>query len=166
MLLAHFATVPSATVELSPQAAPDLLCSGAALAKVLPEKARIVHFVRNVFDMVVSSFLYHSQDPTPEQWARKMAASPCCVDNATLALFSARAGISLPASRRYERCRTARSPAAELNSLGRRSSGSGVRADALMTTCLLLPPGRPTRGCTLPTALRRRGYQPRAVPLQ
>mmetsp|Transcript_1588 Transcript_1588/g.3372 ORF Transcript_1588/g.3372 Transcript_1588/m.3372 type:complete len:600 (+) Transcript_1588:13-1812(+) len=33
-----------------------------------PVKVKIVHFVRNPFEMVISNYRYHSQDPTPEKW--------------------------------------------------------------------------------------------------
>mmetsp|Transcript_8961 Transcript_8961/g.16417 ORF Transcript_8961/g.16417 Transcript_8961/m.16417 type:complete len:921 (-) Transcript_8961:271-3033(-) len=60
------------------QEAPDFYCSDVDLAERmlgLPEqppqksgKAKIVHFVRNPFDMVLSNYFYHSADPTPEPW--------------------------------------------------------------------------------------------------
>jgi len=39
------------------------------------KKVKIIHFVRNPFDMVVSNYLYHSQDPTPEKWVH--VDDPC-----------------------------------------------------------------------------------------
>lgn len=35
----------------------------------------IVHMVRDTFDHIISSFLYHTQDPTPEWWVNKH--NPC-----------------------------------------------------------------------------------------
>ncbi len=32
------------------------------------EDVRVIHFVRDPFDMVISGFLYHSQIPAPEKW--------------------------------------------------------------------------------------------------
>ncbi|KAL7525342.1 hypothetical protein ACHAXR_000962, partial [Thalassiosira sp. AJA248-18] len=57
------------------QEAPDLYCSDIELAQRMlgfpPQKggkAKIVHFVRGAFSMVLSNYFYHSQEPTPEPW--------------------------------------------------------------------------------------------------
>jgi hypothetical protein len=42
---------------------------------ILARKAKIIHFVRNPFDMVMSNYLYHSQKPTPEEWVHR--DDPC-----------------------------------------------------------------------------------------
>mmetsp|Transcript_20664 Transcript_20664/g.44855 ORF Transcript_20664/g.44855 Transcript_20664/m.44855 type:complete len:776 (+) Transcript_20664:74-2401(+) len=53
------------------QEAPDFYCSDADLARGMvgrSGRAKMVHFVRNPFEMVLSNYFYHSQDPTPEKW--------------------------------------------------------------------------------------------------
>jgi len=69
--------------QLSPgtiylQEAPDFFCNDVGLYQRMlglpvkpPQKSgktKVVHFVRNPFDMVLSNYFYHSQDPTPEKW--------------------------------------------------------------------------------------------------
>lgn len=44
---------------------------------------KIVHFVREPYDMVMSGYLYHSQSPSPEKWERNMEYHPCSA-NATM----------------------------------------------------------------------------------
>lgn len=43
------------------------------------ESTKIVHMVRDVIDMALSNYLYHSQDPTPEMWVNKNF-NPCFMD--------------------------------------------------------------------------------------
>ena len=43
------------------------------------ESTKIVHMVRDVIDMALSNYLYHSQDPTPEIWVKKKF-NPCFMD--------------------------------------------------------------------------------------
>lgn len=58
------------------QAGPDFFCDIDILAEELlqgGEKKRgikIIHLVRNPFDMAVSNYKYHAQDPTPERWVK------------------------------------------------------------------------------------------------
>ena len=51
------------------RASPDLLC------RPFPHRLRVVHFVRDPFDMIVSAFLYHRQNPPPEPWI--LSRHPC-----------------------------------------------------------------------------------------
>ncbi|KAL7541686.1 hypothetical protein ACHAXR_011693 [Thalassiosira sp. AJA248-18] len=76
-------------MELSPgiiavQAAPNLFCDTNVLAEFLlrngdiyKEKkgVKVIHLVRNPFDLAVSNFIYHAQFPTPEVWVKKI--DPC-----------------------------------------------------------------------------------------
>lgn len=39
-------------------------------------RQQVVHFVRDPVDMAISSYLYHSQDPTPESWMKQLP-HPC-----------------------------------------------------------------------------------------
>ncbi|KAL7544488.1 hypothetical protein ACHAWF_007867, partial [Thalassiosira exigua] len=57
------------------QEAPDFFCREEKLApkmlgmpKAEGGRAKIVHFVRNPFDMVLSNYYYHAQKPSPEIW--------------------------------------------------------------------------------------------------
>ncbi len=62
--------------QLYLQESPDLFCGVEELEKaILARKAKIIHFVRNPFDMVLSNYLYHSQEPTPEKWVH--VDDPC-----------------------------------------------------------------------------------------
>ncbi len=45
------------------------------ILKVETKGTKIIHFVRNPFDMVLSNYFYHSQDPTPEVWVH--TDNPC-----------------------------------------------------------------------------------------
>ncbi|KAL7501059.1 hypothetical protein ACHAWT_009130 [Skeletonema menzelii] len=64
--------------QLYLQESPDLFCNVTELEKaILARKAKIIHFVRNPFDMVLSNYLYHSQEPTPEKWVHN--DDPCHV---------------------------------------------------------------------------------------
>lgn len=49
----------------------------AALFQGFFQSFRIVHFTRDPFDMVVSGYLYHSEDPPPERWLSKKDYRPC-----------------------------------------------------------------------------------------
>ena len=51
------------------QASPDLLC------RPFPRHLRIVHFVREPIEMIISALLYHSQQPPPEGWV--LTRRPC-----------------------------------------------------------------------------------------
>ena len=58
------------------QESPDLFCDVKQLEKaILARRAKIIHFVRNPYDMVLSNYLYHSQEPTPEKWVHE--DDPC-----------------------------------------------------------------------------------------
>jgi len=46
------------------QTAPNYFCD---LNDKFPNNTRIVHMVRDTYDWIISSFLYHTQDPTPER---------------------------------------------------------------------------------------------------
>ena len=56
---------------------PSLFCDATSLADTLSAhaKVKILHFVRNPFSLAVSNYLYHRQDPTPEEWVHD--ANPC-----------------------------------------------------------------------------------------
>ena len=73
--------------QLYLQESPDLFCNVKKLKKAISaRKVKIIHFVRNPFDMVLSNYLYHSQEPTPEKWVH--SDDPCHVkyeDGDTLA---------------------------------------------------------------------------------
>ena len=76
-------------MELSPnmihvQLSPNLFCDTNVLAEyllrnnnVFQEKkgVKIIHLIRNPFDMAFSNWIYHAQDPTPEKWVKKV--NPC-----------------------------------------------------------------------------------------
>jgi len=63
-------TLVSSTIYL--QEAPDMYCNESFLAKSMmmggSTKVKVVHFVRNPFDMALSNYYYHSQENTPEDW--------------------------------------------------------------------------------------------------
>lgn len=75
--------------QLYLQESPDLFCKVKKLKKAISaRKVKIIHFVRNPFDMVLSNYLYHSQQPTPEPWVH--SDDPCHVryeDGETLASY-------------------------------------------------------------------------------
>ena len=53
------------------QESPDLFCSDEAILEAMNASkggTKIIHFVRNSFDMAMSNYFYHSQDPSPEKW--------------------------------------------------------------------------------------------------
>ena len=56
------------------QAAPDLFCD---LDDIFPPCTKVVHMARNPFDLVLSNYLYHLQDPTPGAWANELVTDPC-----------------------------------------------------------------------------------------
>ena len=72
----NFTLVPG-TIFL--QEAPDLYCNESFLAKSMmmggSTKVKVVHFVRNPFDMALSNYYYHSQEHTPEDWVN--IDNPC-----------------------------------------------------------------------------------------
>lgn len=45
------------------------------------EATKIIHFVRDPFDMALSNYLYHSQYPTPEPWIKRRDINPCNADD-------------------------------------------------------------------------------------
>lgn len=60
------------------QESPDLYCSDSDMLSLIASArggTKIIHFVRNPFDMAMSNFFYHSQEPTPEVWVHK--DDPC-----------------------------------------------------------------------------------------
>ena len=65
----NFSLVPG-TLYL--QEAPDIYCNESFLAKSMmmggSTKVKVVHFVRNPYDMALSNYYYHSQENTPEDW--------------------------------------------------------------------------------------------------
>ena len=80
-------------MELSPgiitvQAAPNLFCDTNVLAEYLlrntndnkplqqqKKGVKVIHLVRNPFDLAVSNWIYHAQYPTPELWVKTV--DPC-----------------------------------------------------------------------------------------
>jgi len=54
------------------QTAPNYFCN---LTRIFPKNTRIVHMVRDSYDHIISSFLYHRQMPTPEIWVT--SHNPC-----------------------------------------------------------------------------------------
>jgi len=66
----------SSTIHI--QESPDLFCSvddlldAMSLAKA---GTKIIHLIRNPFEMTLSNFFYHSQTPTPEKWVH--TDKPC-----------------------------------------------------------------------------------------
>jgi len=59
----------SSTIHI--QESPDLFCSVDDLLDTMSlAKAgtKIIHLIRNPFEMTMSNFFYHSQTPTPEKW--------------------------------------------------------------------------------------------------
>jgi len=71
------------------QHAPDLFCTPEELAHMLLEGGddhqkrergiKIIHLVRNPFNMAVSNYHYHAQIPTPEPWVRSQ--NPCDIQH-------------------------------------------------------------------------------------
>jgi len=57
------------------QVAPNYFCD---LNEKLPSNTRIVHMVRDTYEQIISSFLYHTQDPTPE---KDIIIYPCKTPN-------------------------------------------------------------------------------------
>jgi len=57
-------------------------------SKTLHHDVKVVHMLRDPFDMAVSNYLYHSQDPTPEHWVietkEEIPYNPCVIDHETL----------------------------------------------------------------------------------
>ena len=67
------------------QDAPDLFCN---LDKIFPPCTKVVHMIRNPFDWVLSNYLYHSQDPTPEAWVNELVTDPCVHSEESLDIIS------------------------------------------------------------------------------
>jgi hypothetical protein len=70
--------------EIAVQAAPNFFCDAETFAEMLLRRTRdgrpkrgikILHLVRNPFDMAVSNYNYHAQYPTPEDWIEDVV--PC-----------------------------------------------------------------------------------------
>ena len=85
----NFTLIPG-TIYL--QEAPDIYCNESFLAKSMmmggSTKVKVVHFVRNPFDMALSNYYYHSQENTPEDWVN--IDKPCqfrYADRSSLADF-------------------------------------------------------------------------------
>ena len=59
--------------------APDMLFDWNLIFQSKERDPRIVHFVREPYDMVMSGYLYHSQNPSPssESWERTLHFHPC-----------------------------------------------------------------------------------------
>jgi len=60
------------------QESPDLFCSDSDILPLINSVkggTKIIHFVRNPFDMAMSNYFYHSQEPTPEAWVHE--DDPC-----------------------------------------------------------------------------------------
>mmetsp|Transcript_5715 Transcript_5715/g.14275 ORF Transcript_5715/g.14275 Transcript_5715/m.14275 type:complete len:534 (+) Transcript_5715:207-1808(+) len=60
------------------QESPDLFCSISDIYSSMnlgKGGTKIIHLVRNPFDMALSNYFYHSQDPTPEPWVH--TDDPC-----------------------------------------------------------------------------------------
>ena len=61
------------------QTAPNYFCN---LTGIFPNNTRIVHMVRDSYDHIISSFLYHRQVPTPELWVT--THNPCTTNSKSL----------------------------------------------------------------------------------
>lgn len=48
---------------------------------------RIVHFVRDPYDMILSGLLYHAQNPPPEHWLVSDSLHPCMIDENQIIQF-------------------------------------------------------------------------------
>ncbi|KAL7533837.1 hypothetical protein ACHAXR_005480 [Thalassiosira sp. AJA248-18] len=60
------------------QESPDLFCSDSDILSAMSASkggTKIIHFVRGAFDMAMSNYFYHSQEPTPEKWVH--TDDPC-----------------------------------------------------------------------------------------
>lgn len=65
------------------QESPDLYCNDDELSSALPSSmggTKIIHLVRNPFEMTLSNYYYHSQDPSPERWGKFSFATCSCMD--------------------------------------------------------------------------------------
>lgn len=64
------------------QESPDLFCSDSdILSSINLSKGgtKIIHLVRNPFDMAISNYLYHAQIPSPEKWGELLIwMYECC----------------------------------------------------------------------------------------
>jgi hypothetical protein len=63
------------------QTAPDLFCD---VDTIIPANTRILHFFRDPYDMALSNYLYHSQNPTPEKWV--LEHNPCLYNEESVEL--------------------------------------------------------------------------------
>lgn len=53
-----------------------------------PTKYKVIHFVRDPFDYIVSAYLYHAQQPPPpEKFVRQRRYNPCAYSQTKLDLF-------------------------------------------------------------------------------
>jgi len=59
--------------------APNILCSPFSL---FPANLKLVHFMRDPYEMTVSAYLFHRQVPTPEDWVH--TTNPCSLLEASL----------------------------------------------------------------------------------
>eukprot|EP00040_Diaphanoeca_grandis_P006357 m.37109 g.37109 ORF g.37109 m.37109 type:complete len:366 (-) comp17572_c0_seq1:24-1121(-) len=73
------------------QAAPSLFCDD--LLSLWPPNVAIVHFIRDPHDMVLSGYLFHSQQPSPEIWATRGDLHPCAYDSDELKRMSAHVSV-------------------------------------------------------------------------
>ena len=77
--------------------APDLVgCNSFFL-----DHTKIIHLVRDPYLMVISSFLYHTQDPTPEPWV--MNHTPCVTSNSIVLMAKSLSLSLLPVQKLCER---------------------------------------------------------------
>ena len=53
----------------------------------LPFQYRIVHFIRDPYDMILSGLLYHAQSPPPEHWLTSDSLHPCSFDEDQIMKF-------------------------------------------------------------------------------
>lgn len=79
--------------------APDL--DECAVGSTFPADTKVVHFVRDPYRMAVSGYLYHTQDPTPEQWV--LNKLPTCGNATQVQLMSKALGLDIePVRHLYE----------------------------------------------------------------
>ena len=85
--LAHAIYIPTRHVARD-GAGHSLTCGGCdVMRSAEPRAPSVVHLVRDPFDTAVSSYLYHSQDPTPEKWVYKLQG-PCKADERAQAFLA------------------------------------------------------------------------------
>jgi len=78
---------------LRARAAPDMFCD--KLEAFVPSDLNVVHFLRDPTDMIVSAYLYHKQEPPPEQWINH--TDPCERNERMLRLMAKTIGIDYSA---------------------------------------------------------------------